>query len=148
MDTIKRLVMAALVAVALAVGLGTVAASPAAANDNAYAKIWNSTNHTGSTAVGIGATFAHNWDSGTSYIVVNPGTWQGEISGNTAYEPRSFYVGPNWCVMYAFRLWGSPKGQDTWVCGGSTGVWTNIFFGPGNTYNYDVLLETAFNRGY
>jgi hypothetical protein len=143
MGRLRRLIAA----VSVLLGVGLLAASPAAANDAAYAVVYNYTNHSGSNPVGVGVDF-HTSTGAWAYQVVGAGSWQGEISGNKYYEPRDFRVGTNWCVMYAIQFWGQAKGADTWVCGGAYGVTRNVYFGDGNTKSYDILLETGFYRGY
>jgi hypothetical protein len=143
----QRMLVAALLALGLSTGLIAATLTPALANDGAFEQVWNYTNCSGCGNLGIGVDF-HTTSNTWTYQVVYPGSWQGETSGNKSWEPRDFRVGPGYCVMYAFRLWGQSKGTDYWVCGGGAGLTQNIYFGDGNTQSYNTLLEKVFYRGY
>jgi hypothetical protein len=144
-DTMVLTAHRRLIAVLLTVGLAFAflmavnANTPAKANSPALTKLYNDTSGT------LGARFHTNWGT---WVDLNVGahSWQGEVKGNTAYEPRAIWGGPGWCFNWHYTVPGQPAGAGHTYCGGTNGSWANIYLGEGSTQNYDVHV-TAIFRG-
>lgn len=68
----------------------------------------------------------------------------GELNGNTSYEPRQFYVGPHWCVSWWYKVSGYAAGPVNYTQGGNTGAWQNIYLGDGYPNSYRVYMESWY----
>lgn len=79
----------------------------------------------------------------TATQMLSPCDYGGEVNGNYAYEPESFYVGPHWCATYWWQLPGGNPVKHTAV-GGANGAWTWMYFGDGYVGNYDMVAESWY----
>jgi hypothetical protein len=138
--TTHRRLIAVLMTIGLAFAflMATSASTPAKANSTALTRVFNDTGN-----ATIGVQFHTNYGTWAT-LNIGPHSWQGEVRGNTAYEPRSIHLGAGWCIDWHYTVPGHPAGGTARACGGSAGGWLNIYLGDSHTQDYDVHVTAVY----